>query len=77
MRETLEMHTAARMQNMAQIRNKNIYSVTKLLFVLFSKSSLGALGVESPHGGVIFTQKIIGISLFLFYSAIEPQSALH
>ena len=53
MREPLEMHTASRMQNMLEIRTKNTYFVTILLFGNFGKSSFGALGVESPHGGAI------------------------
>ena len=34
------------------VRKKN-YLVTKLLFRNVGKSSLGALGLESPHGGAI------------------------
>ena len=51
MREPWEMVTASRMQNMVQIRKKNSYFVTKLLFLKIGKSYFGALGVESPHGG--------------------------
>ena len=54
MRESLEMVTASRMQDMVQIREKNTCFVTILLFRNFRKSSFGALGVESPHGGAIF-----------------------
>ena len=53
MRETLEMITVSRMQNMVEIRKKNTYFVTILLFWNFGKSSFGALGVEIPHGGAI------------------------
>ena len=54
MREPLEMITVWRMQNMVEIRKKNIYFVTKSLFENKNlKSSCGALGVESPHGGAI------------------------
>ena len=53
MREPLEMVTASLMQNMVQIRKKNIHFVTKLCFRNFGKSYFGALGVESPHGGAI------------------------
>ena len=51
MRETLEMVTASRMLNMVEIRKKNTCFVTILLFRIVLKSSFGALGVESPHGG--------------------------
>ena len=37
MREALEMVKALRMQNMMQIRKKNAYFVTNLLFELFEK----------------------------------------
>ena len=53
-REPLEMVTASLMQNMEQIRKKNTYLVTKLFLKVFGKSSVGALGVESPHGGAIY-----------------------
>ena len=53
MREPLEMLRASLMQNMVQIRKKNTYFVTKLLFINFGNSSLGHLGVESPHGGAM------------------------
>ena len=53
MRKPLEMITALRMQNMVEIRKKNICFVTKSLFGKKIKSSFGALGVESPHGGAI------------------------
>ena len=53
MREPLEIVTASRIQNMVEIRKKNTYFVTKLLFRIFGNSSFGALGVESPHGGAI------------------------
>ena len=63
MREPLEMFTASRLQDMVQIRKKNTYSVTKLLFWNFATSSFGALGVESPHDGAILTtnatQKVV------------------
>ena len=51
MRKTLEMVTASSMQIMVQISKKNIYFVTKLLFVVFSVE--GAIGFQSPHGGAI------------------------
>ena len=53
MREPLEIYVASRMQNMVQIRAKNLYFVTNLHFLLFLKGSFGALGVESPNGGAI------------------------
>ena len=49
MRETLEMVTASRIQNI----KKNTCFVTILLFRNVRESSFGALGVESPHGGAI------------------------
>ena len=49
----LEIYVASRMQNMVHIRKRNTYFVTNLLFRMFWKSSLGALGVESPYGGAI------------------------
>ena len=55
MRKTLEMITVLRMQNMVDIRKKNTYFVTKSLFVKKKRSSFGALGVESPHGGAIYS----------------------
>ena len=51
--EPLEMATASRMQDMVEIRKKNKCFVTKLFFDFFGKSSFGALGVESPHGGAM------------------------
>ena len=54
--ETLEMITASRMQNIVEIREKNTCFVTKTLFLIFGKSSLGALGVESPHGKAITSE---------------------
>ena len=53
MLEPLGMYTASCMQSMVQIRKKNTYFVTNLLFGLFWKSCFGALGVESPRGGAI------------------------
>ena len=38
---------------MVQIRKKNIYFVTNLLFGSLGKSPFGALGFESPHGGAM------------------------
>ena len=52
--EPLEIVTASLMQNIVQIPTKNAYFVTKLLFRNVGKSYLGALGVESPHGGAIY-----------------------
>ena len=51
--EPLEIFTALLMQTMVQIRKKNTYFVTRLLFWNVGKSSFGALGVESPHGWAI------------------------
>ena len=51
MREPLEMVTSSLMQNMMQIRKKNIYFLTKLLLKKFGKSSFEALGAESPTVG--------------------------
>ena len=50
MREPWEMVTAPRMQNMLQIRKKNIYFATKTKLFFFTSR---ALGVESPRGGAI------------------------
>ena len=47
------MVTASLVQNMLQIHKKSTYFVTKLFWGNFRKKSLGALGVESPRGGVI------------------------
>ena len=49
---TSEGPVFSRMQNMVQIRARNAYFATKLHFV-FCNIFWGALGVESPHGGVI------------------------
>ena len=57
MREPLEMVTASLMEYIVQIRKKNIYFVTKLFFQSFGKSSFGAFGVESPHGGAILSAR--------------------
>ena len=53
MREPWEIYTASRMQNMMQIREKNFYFVTKIIFRNFVIFTLGALGVESPRGGAM------------------------
>ena len=52
MPEPQEMCTASRMQNMVQIRKKNIYFVTQFSFI-FAFFTFRALGVESPRGGAI------------------------
>ena len=64
MREPLEIVTASLMQNMAQIRKTNTYFVTKRFFCNFGKSSLGALGVECPHGGAILLQLLLYREIF-------------
>ena len=46
------MVTASRMQNMVQIRKKNIHLGTKPFFQLFF-FPFRALGVESPRGGAM------------------------
>ena len=61
MREPSEMHTASRMQNMVQLRKENTYFVTSLPFIFLGKSYLGALGVESPHGGAMFSYYLFEI----------------
>ena len=48
MRGPSEMVTAPLMHNMVQLREKNAYFVTNSLSLFLLKSSLGALGVESP-----------------------------
>ena len=64
MRETLEMVTASRMQNMVDICKKNTCFATILLFRFFRKSYFWALGVESPHGGAIMLRRrIVGNSI--------------
>ena len=54
MREPLEIVTTSILQNMVQIFKKNTYVVTKILLKNVGRSSLGALGVESPPGGAMF-----------------------
>ena len=50
------MYTASRMQNMVQLRKKkHAYFVTKIFFRTDGTSSSGALGVESPTVGAIWT----------------------
>jgi len=53
MREPLEMVRASLMQNMVQIRKKNTCFATNLFLKHFGKKSLGAFGVDSPHGGTM------------------------
>ena len=53
MREPLEIVTASLMQDMLQIRQSNIYLMTKLLFKNLKKEKRGALGVESLQGGAM------------------------
>ena len=53
MREPLEMVCSFAHAKLVQIRNKNTYFGTKLLFIFLRKKVLEALGVESPHGGAI------------------------
>ena len=47
------MYTASRMQDMVQIRERNVYFATNLLLQVGLKNVFGALGVESLHGGAI------------------------
>ena len=48
------MIITSRMQNMMQIRKKNLFSVTKIFFAQKQKFvTCRALGVESPRGGAI------------------------
>ena len=56
--ETLEMHTASRMQDMVQNRKENACFATNFFFLNFRKRSFGALGVESPHGGAIVVNRL-------------------
>ena len=55
MGKPLEMYVASRMQNMVQIRARNVGFTTKLLFRLFCILSLGALVVESPQEGAMLS----------------------
>ena len=56
MRKPLEIITVLRMQNIMEIHKKNICFVTKSLFGKKIKSSFGALGLKSPHGGAIMSE---------------------
>ena len=67
MREALEMVTASRMQNMVQVRKKNVYFMTKILLELYEKSSFGAIGVESPHGGAIKIVRFTQVFSFIVF----------
>ena len=51
MRESKEMVTASRMQNMFLICKENIYSATEKCLFFFSFFTFRALGVESPREG--------------------------
>ena len=51
MREPLEMVTASLMQNIVQIRKKKHLFRDQFIFLKVGKSSVGALGVESPTVG--------------------------
>ena len=52
MRKPLEIYVTSRMQNLVQIRAWSVCSRQKD-FLFFCNNSFGALGVESPHSGVI------------------------
>ena len=67
MRKPVEMYTVSRMQNVVQIRKKNVYFVTNSLVRQFWKSSLGALGVESPRGVAII---FIAVARLMLYSIL-------
>ena len=64
MREPLEMITASRMQNMVQIREKNLISSPKSVFVFYFVT-FTALGVESPRGGAIYMSSCLVSHLFI------------
>ena len=57
MREPLEMFTASLMQNMVQIRKKNMYFATKLLFGILEKVLLGLSASRAPTVGPSFIRK--------------------
>ena len=53
MRKPPEMYVASGMQNMVQIRARNVCFTTLHIFDFFRNFSFGALGVESPHRGAM------------------------
>ena len=59
MRKPLEMITNLRMQNIMEIRKKNNLFRDQSLFQKYFKKNVGALGVESPHGGAIMQPRIV------------------
>jgi hypothetical protein len=69
MREPSEMITVLRMQNMVEIRKKKHLFRDQIIFGK-KKSSFGALGVESPHGGAITTE--FSISQVMISQALHP-----
>ena len=58
MREPLEMVTTSLMQNMVQIRKKNTYFVTKLLFIFGEKVLLGLSALRAPTVGHVSRKKL-------------------
>ena len=59
MRKPLEMITNLRMQNMVEIHKKNNLFRDQITFSKILKKNVGALGVESPHGGAIMQPRIV------------------
>ena len=53
MRKPPETYRALRMQNMVQIRARNVCFTTLHIFDIFPNFSFGALSLESPHRGAI------------------------
>ena len=62
MRERWEMYTALRMQNMQQIRKKNVCFVINknCRFCFVVNFTFRALGVESPRGGAMSSLPLDG-----------------
>ena len=61
MRKPLEMITNLRMQNILEIHKKNNLVRDQITFSKkkIKKKIVGALGVESPHGGAIMQPRIV------------------
>ena len=55
---TMEMATDSPMQNMVQVRQEKALR-DQIIFLAFWKKGIGALGVESPHGGAMRMHKSI------------------
>ena len=62
MGKPLEKVVASGMQNMGQIRARNVCFTTLHIFDFFPNISFGALGVESPHRGAIRSPAAPGVT---------------